>query len=178
MDGGECGAVGGMVTIGNWSTRRKLSSVPLRPPQIPHDVTWAGIPPAEAGKWRLTACPTKTAQNSVTRGVFNKSQKNYFKTTGGVEDGVTKHEPLSLAWQHTWWQSTRQCKPMTRYCAVSFPFAPPSTPSHHCCEPWARLGPNNAHQESKKYFAWKYVCFSKQVPVPCNLNSRELLNVT
>jgi hypothetical protein len=38
----ECGAVGGMrIGRGNRSTRRKPASVPLCPPQIPHDLTWA-----------------------------------------------------------------------------------------------------------------------------------------
>jgi hypothetical protein len=39
MDDDECGEVGGM--IGNQSTRRKPTPVPLCPPQIPHDLTWA-----------------------------------------------------------------------------------------------------------------------------------------
>jgi hypothetical protein len=41
-DDDECGAVGGM-RIGreNRSTRRKPNPVPLSPPQIPHDRTWA-----------------------------------------------------------------------------------------------------------------------------------------
>jgi hypothetical protein len=35
----ECGAVGGMrIGRGNQSTRRKPALVPLRPPQIPHDL--------------------------------------------------------------------------------------------------------------------------------------------
>jgi hypothetical protein len=37
----DYGAVGGMrVGSGNRSTRRKPAPVPLRPPQIPHDLTW------------------------------------------------------------------------------------------------------------------------------------------
>jgi hypothetical protein len=37
----ECGAVGEMrIGKGNRSTRRKPVSVPLCPPQIPHDLTW------------------------------------------------------------------------------------------------------------------------------------------
>jgi hypothetical protein len=40
-DDDECGAVGGMrIGSGNPSTRRKLATVPLRPPQIPHDLIW------------------------------------------------------------------------------------------------------------------------------------------
>jgi hypothetical protein len=38
----DCGAVGGMRTgRGHRNTRRKPASVPLGPPQIPHDLTWA-----------------------------------------------------------------------------------------------------------------------------------------
>jgi hypothetical protein len=37
-----CGAVGGMRTgRGNRSTRRNHAAMPLCPPQIPHDLTWA-----------------------------------------------------------------------------------------------------------------------------------------
>jgi hypothetical protein len=36
----ECGAVGGVrIGRGNRSTRRKPAPVPLRPPEIPHDLT-------------------------------------------------------------------------------------------------------------------------------------------
>jgi hypothetical protein len=36
----DCGAVGGMrIGRGNRNTRRKPASVPLCPPQIPHDLT-------------------------------------------------------------------------------------------------------------------------------------------
>jgi hypothetical protein len=41
MDDDECGAVGGMIGKGNRSTRRTPAPVPVRPPQIPHDLTRA-----------------------------------------------------------------------------------------------------------------------------------------
>jgi hypothetical protein len=52
----ECGAVGGM-RIGrrNRNTRRKPAPVPLDPPQIPHDLTWARTQSAVVGSRRLTA---------------------------------------------------------------------------------------------------------------------------
>jgi hypothetical protein len=41
-DDDECGAVGGMrIGTGNRSTRRKAAPLPLCPPQIPHDLTYA-----------------------------------------------------------------------------------------------------------------------------------------
>jgi hypothetical protein len=44
---GECGAVGGMrIGRGNRNTRRKPAPVPLHPPQIPCDLTWARTPAA------------------------------------------------------------------------------------------------------------------------------------
>jgi hypothetical protein len=52
IDDGDCGAIGGMkIGRGNLSTRRTPAPVPLRPPQIPHDVTWArtGYSRLEAG---------------------------------------------------------------------------------------------------------------------------------
>jgi hypothetical protein len=52
----ECGAVGGMrIDRGNRSTRRKPALMPLCPPQIPHDLTWARTRAAAVGSWRLTA---------------------------------------------------------------------------------------------------------------------------
>jgi hypothetical protein len=56
IDDDECGAVGGL-RIGrrNRSTRRKPAPVPLCPPQIPHDLTWARTRAAAMGSRRLTA---------------------------------------------------------------------------------------------------------------------------
>jgi hypothetical protein len=55
IDDGECGAVGGMrIGRGHRSTRRKPPPVPLCPPQIPHDLTWARTPAAAMGSRRLT----------------------------------------------------------------------------------------------------------------------------
>jgi hypothetical protein len=52
----ECGAVGGMrIDRGNRSTRRKPATVPLCPPQIPYDLTWARTRAAAVGSRRLTA---------------------------------------------------------------------------------------------------------------------------
>jgi hypothetical protein len=52
----ECGAVVGMrIGRGNRNTRKKLTPVPLHPPEIPHDVTWAGTRVAAMGSRRLTA---------------------------------------------------------------------------------------------------------------------------
>jgi hypothetical protein len=52
----ECGAVGGKrIGRGNRSTRRKPAPVPLCPPQIPHDLTWARTRAAAVGSRRLTA---------------------------------------------------------------------------------------------------------------------------
>jgi hypothetical protein len=52
IDDVDCGAVDGMkISRGNRSTRRKPSPVPLCPPQIPHNLTWA----AAVGSRRLTA---------------------------------------------------------------------------------------------------------------------------
>jgi hypothetical protein len=62
----ECGAVGGMrIGRGNQSTGRKLAPVPLSPPQIPHDVTWARKRAAAVGSRRLTAW-------AMTRPVYSK----------------------------------------------------------------------------------------------------------
>jgi hypothetical protein len=40
---------------GNRSTRRKTVPAPLRPPQIPHYLTWARTMAAAVGSWQLTA---------------------------------------------------------------------------------------------------------------------------
>jgi hypothetical protein len=53
---GDCGAIGGMkFGMGNQSTRRKPAPVPLCPPQIPHDLTWARTRAEVVGSRRLTA---------------------------------------------------------------------------------------------------------------------------
>jgi hypothetical protein len=41
MDDDNCGSVGGTSGRGTPSTRRKLAPDPLRPPQIPHELTVA-----------------------------------------------------------------------------------------------------------------------------------------
>jgi hypothetical protein len=67
----ECGAVSRMrIGRGNWSTRRKPAPVPLCPPQIPHDLTWARTRPAVVGSWWLTAWAIKTSHFSSWRRVF------------------------------------------------------------------------------------------------------------
>jgi hypothetical protein len=51
----ECGAASGMITgRGNRSTRRKPAPVPLCPPQIQHDLTWARARAAAVGSRWLT----------------------------------------------------------------------------------------------------------------------------
>jgi hypothetical protein len=56
IDGGDCGAIRGMkIGRGNRSTRSKPFPVPLRPPQIPHDLTRARTRAAAVGSQRLTA---------------------------------------------------------------------------------------------------------------------------
>jgi hypothetical protein len=50
------GAVGGMkIDRGNRSSRRKPGPMPLRPPQIPHDLTRARTRAVAVGSQRLTA---------------------------------------------------------------------------------------------------------------------------
>jgi hypothetical protein len=44
-DDDDCGAIGGMLASGNQRTRLKPTLVPLCPPQIPHNLTWAGSQP-------------------------------------------------------------------------------------------------------------------------------------
>jgi hypothetical protein len=56
IDDGDCGAVGGMkIGYGNRSTRTKPAPVPLCPPQIPHDLSWARTRAAAVGSQRLIA---------------------------------------------------------------------------------------------------------------------------
>jgi hypothetical protein len=56
IDDDQCEAVGGMrIGRGNRSTLRKPGPVPLRPPQISHDLTWARTRVATVGSRRLTA---------------------------------------------------------------------------------------------------------------------------
>jgi hypothetical protein len=52
-DDDECGAVSGMLPRGNQSILRKPASVPLCPPQIPHDLTRDRTQTAAVGNRRL-----------------------------------------------------------------------------------------------------------------------------
>jgi hypothetical protein len=54
IDEDERGAVGGVSSRESGSNGRKPAPVPLSPPQIPHDVTWARTPAAEMGSRRIT----------------------------------------------------------------------------------------------------------------------------
>jgi hypothetical protein len=56
MDGGECGAVGGMVGRGNQSTREYSVSVSLCSTQIPHDLPRAQTRATAVASRRLTDC--------------------------------------------------------------------------------------------------------------------------
>jgi hypothetical protein len=55
MDDDECGAIGVMISRGNRFTRGKPVSVPLCPPQIPHNLTQAGTRAAVLESARATA---------------------------------------------------------------------------------------------------------------------------
>jgi hypothetical protein len=76
----EYGTVGGMrIGRGNRSTRRKHSSVPLSPLQIPRDLTWNRTWTAAMGSRRLTVfvvywkLPVHlTAPQSLKLGFFHK----------------------------------------------------------------------------------------------------------
>jgi hypothetical protein len=58
-DDDECGAVGGKrIDMGNPSTQRKHTAVPLCSPQIPRDLTWAGTRTAAVRNWRLAIWAT------------------------------------------------------------------------------------------------------------------------
>jgi hypothetical protein len=58
VDDDECGAIGEMPDRENWSTRIKPASVPLCPPQIPHDLNGARTRATAVGYRRLTARAT------------------------------------------------------------------------------------------------------------------------
>jgi hypothetical protein len=73
IDDDECGAVGGIrICRGNRSTSRKPTPVPLYPPQIPHDLTWARTQATVVGSRRLTAWDMARPQKAVTVKVYLK----------------------------------------------------------------------------------------------------------
>jgi hypothetical protein len=68
----ECGVVGGMRTgRGNRSTRRKPAPVPLRPPKIPHELTWA-----RSGNLAINIVSHGTA---IINGKYVRTGEAYFK---------------------------------------------------------------------------------------------------
>jgi hypothetical protein len=61
-----CGAVGGMgIGRGNQSTRGKPAPVPLRPPQIPHNLTWVRKPSRSGGRLSTNRLSYGTASGAV-----------------------------------------------------------------------------------------------------------------
>jgi hypothetical protein len=54
-DDNECGAVNGVVGMGNLSTWSKAALVPVFPPQIPHHMTWSQVRAATVGSQHLTS---------------------------------------------------------------------------------------------------------------------------
>jgi hypothetical protein len=66
---------------GNRSTQRKPAAMPLCPPQIPHDLTWARTRATAEGNRRLTAW-------AMTRPPLLAST-NYFPKYGTREDEVS-----------------------------------------------------------------------------------------
>jgi hypothetical protein len=71
IDDDECGAVDGMrIGRGNQSTRREPTPVPLCPPQIPHDLTWARTRTVAVESQRLTARAMARPHLSVTFSVI------------------------------------------------------------------------------------------------------------
>jgi hypothetical protein len=67
MDYDECGAVGGMLSRGNRSTRRKPAPLPLYPPQIPHDLTRARTRAAAVESRWLTIWATARPRTFLQR---------------------------------------------------------------------------------------------------------------
>jgi hypothetical protein len=67
MDDDERGAIVGMrIVMGNKSNRRKPSSLPLCPPQIPHYITWAPTLAASVGSQPLTVWATARPMRTLT----------------------------------------------------------------------------------------------------------------
>jgi hypothetical protein len=65
MNDDESGAVGGMIDGENRSTRQKPASVPLCPPQIPHDLTRDRYRIAAVGSQQLIALATARLKTSA-----------------------------------------------------------------------------------------------------------------
>jgi hypothetical protein len=82
IDDDKCWAVGAMrIGRGNLSTRRKPAPVPLRPPQIPHNMIWARTQAAAVesrlhGMWDVHVTPIEDYQNA---GLFAINQGRALK---------------------------------------------------------------------------------------------------
>jgi hypothetical protein len=74
MDDDECEAVGGMLGMGNQSTRRRPAPVPLCPPEIPHDLTWAITRAAAVGRRPANGLTYSTALYKLLK--IKKCDKN------------------------------------------------------------------------------------------------------
>jgi hypothetical protein len=98
-DDDECGAVGGIrIGRGNRSTHRKPTPVPLCPPQIPHDLTWARIQ-AAARKPATNRLSYGTASPSILRRLLAKSGKNDYVILRrlALPPSLVRHRPNVLS---------------------------------------------------------------------------------
>jgi hypothetical protein len=95
MDEDECGAVGGMIVRRNRSTRRKPASVPLCPPQIPHDLIRRDGKPA-----------TNYNYNTVCSGPNGKSVRDPHLDFCVQAEDSTQLSSLSSPQGHTGWRQT------------------------------------------------------------------------
>jgi hypothetical protein len=97
---GDCGAIGVMtIGRGNRSTRRKPVPVPLCPPQIPHDLTWAQTWAAVVGSQRLTA----SAMARPTKYLSQQPIEEFLKWVAEWLDGKLSEWPN---WR-SWWGGER-----------------------------------------------------------------------
>jgi hypothetical protein len=71
IDGDHCGAISG-VSEWQWKPKypEKACRVPLSPPQITYEFTWARTRAAAMGSWRLTAWGTRMDVVSVRNGIL------------------------------------------------------------------------------------------------------------
>jgi hypothetical protein len=71
----ECGTVGRMIGTGNRSTQRKPVPMPLCPPQIPHDLTWARTWPPATNRLRYGPAANCIIKNRAVSKAYNNVSK-------------------------------------------------------------------------------------------------------
>jgi hypothetical protein len=139
-DDNDCGLVGGMCGMGNHNARSKPVPVPLCPPEIPHEQTWARTRATEMGSRRLTAWAmaqpipedshrTRTTNIKYTYSITSPTTVIFEArfSCGWIEvwgyvttDGQSVSQSVSMSWRRAHLGTCDQTLILSEFCCVVY----------------------------------------------------------